>query len=125
MGKEGSCGFVPYYFGPLYRLLFPIYLIRVDPATLEPVRSKKTGLCKLARPGDTGLIVGQVRDHLIYTKFLGYTSEEETSKKILRNITSKGDCAFVSGDLMELDLYGNLYFKDRTGDTFRWKGMGE
>lgn len=120
-GKEGSCGFIPYYFGPLCRILFPIYLIKVDPDTLEPNRCKN-GLCKLASPGDVGLIVGQIKDHLPYTKFLGYTSKSETSKKILKNILGKGDYAFVSGDLMEMDLYGNLYFKDRTGDTFRWKG---
>lgn len=26
------------------------------------------------------------------------------------------------GDILVADEYGNLYFKDRTGDTFRWKG---
>lgn len=119
---DGSCGFIPYYFGYLTRFLFPIYLIKVNPATLEPVR-RRNGLCKLARPGDLGLIVGEIRPGLLFTKFLGYTSSEETSKKIIRNILTTGDFAFVSGDLMSLDFYGNLYFKDRIGDTFRWKGL--
>lgn len=26
------------------------------------------------------------------------------------------------GDILVLDELGYLYFKDRTGDTFRWKG---
>lgn len=29
---------------------------------------------------------------------------------------------FYSGDILVLDELGYLYFKDRTGDTFRWKG---
>lgn len=35
----------------------------------------------------------------------------------------KGDCAFQSGDLMYMDRWGYVYFRDRTGDTFRWKGQ--
>ena len=30
-------------------------------------------------------------------------------------------CPFA-GDILVMDEYGNLYFKDRTGDTYRWKG---
>lgn len=29
---------------------------------------------------------------------------------------------FNSGDILVMDLLYNLYFKDRTGDTFRWRG---
>lgn len=29
---------------------------------------------------------------------------------------------FSSGDLLTVDELGYVYFKDRTGDTFRWKG---
>ena len=34
----------------------------------------------------------------------------------------RGDAAFASGDLLTIDDLGFVYFKDRTGDTYRWKG---
>lgn len=27
-----------------------------------------------------------------------------------------------AGDVLIMDEYGHMYFKDRTGDTYRWKG---
>jgi len=27
-----------------------------------------------------------------------------------------------AGDILEMDEYGYMYFLDRTGDTFRWRG---
>lgn len=54
--------------------------------------------------------------------FLGYVDKAASSKKIVHDVFKKGDTAFLSGDLLVSDEYGNLYFKDRTGDTFRWKG---
>lgn len=97
-------------------------MIKVDPDTLELARSKKTGLCKFAKAGDVGMMVGEIRSGQIFTEYLGYTSAKESSKKLVRNVRRPGDFVFISGDLMEIDFYGNLYFKDRTGDTFRWKG---
>lgn len=29
---------------------------------------------------------------------------------------------FPVGDVLVMDKYGYMYFRDRTGDTFRWKG---
>lgn len=28
----------------------------------------------------------------------------------------------LEGDILEMDEYGYMYFRDRTGDTFRWRG---
>ena len=29
---------------------------------------------------------------------------------------------FLTGDVLVMDEYGYMFFKDRTGDTFRWRG---
>jgi citronellyl-CoA synthetase len=61
------------------------------------------------------------------TAFEGYTSEEESEKKVLRNALEQGDAWFNSGDLMRVVDVGftagfpHYQFVDRVGDTFRWK----
>ena len=54
--------------------------------------------------------------------FEGYTKAADTEKKILRDVFTKGDAWFRTGDLMRRDNHGYFYFIDRIGDTFRWKG---
>lgn len=49
-------------------------------------------------------------------------NQQETSKKIGRDIFKKGDSYFLTGDLLIKDEYGYVYFHDRIGDTFRWRG---
>jgi fatty-acyl-CoA synthase len=48
--------------------------------------------------------------------------QQETERKILRDVFAKGDAWFRTGDLMRKDALGYFYFVDRIGDTFRWKG---
>lgn len=43
-------------------------------------------------------------------------------KKIGHDIFEKGDSYFLTGDLLVKDEYGYVYFVDRIGDTFRWRG---
>ena len=62
-----------------------------------------------------------VRNHPV-RDFHGYADESSTRKKLLENVFSKGDLFFRSGDILVMDDLGWLYFKDRSGDTFRWRG---
>ncbi|NWV66332.1 S27A2 synthetase, partial [Malurus elegans] len=71
-------------------------------------------------PGQTGLLVVKITKA---TPFHGYAGDAaKTERKILRNVRAKGDAFFNSGDLLTTDRHGFIYFQDRVGDTFRWKG---
>lgn len=48
--------------------------------------------------------------------------QSDSNKKLVRDVFRKGDAAFVSGDILVADELGYLYFRDRTGDTYKWKG---
>jgi len=56
------------------------------------------------------------------SEFRGYTDDAATDKKIVRDVFSKGDRYYRSGDLMRYDEDDFFYFVDRIGDTYRWKG---
>lgn len=120
--KEGSCGFVsralPTWF---LKRIYPVSLIKCDLETGEPIRGAD-GLCILCEPGEIGQFVGRIVEKDPVRQFDGYSNQKETSKKIINNVFIKGDKAFASGDLLWMDELGYLYFHDRTGDTFRWKG---
>ncbi|NXJ00306.1 S27A1 protein, partial [Psophia crepitans] len=72
--------------------------------------------------GEPGLLVGQINQRDPLRRFDGYVSESATSKKIASNVLRKGDQAYLSGDVLVMDDLGYMYFKDRSGDTFRWRG---
>ena len=113
---EGSCGFISLIIPSIY----PVSLIKLDEETNEPLRDED-GLCMHCRGGESGEFVGKITRN-ISRQFDGYLNKDATNKKIIRSVFSHGDQAFLSGDLLTMDEYGYVYFKDRTGDTFRWKG---
>ncbi|CAJ0953070.1 unnamed protein product, partial [Mesorhabditis belari] len=115
----GSCGFFPIY--PHISQLYPVRLIKVDEQTGELVRGPD-GLCVSCRPGDTGEMIGVIKNDDTLLKFEGYVNKGDTAKKIYRDVIKKGDQVFASGDILHWDNLGYLYFRDRRGDTFRWKG---
>jgi len=75
-------------------------------------------------PNEVGEAIGQVLEEPSNAgrRFEGYTSEEDSERKILRGVFEPGDAWFRTGDLMRRDADGYFYFVDRIGDTFRWKG---
>ncbi|XP_073980024.1 long-chain fatty acid transport protein 4-like isoform X3 [Rhodnius prolixus] len=105
----------------LPEFLFPLAVIRIDPETEEPVRGKD-GLCIRCKTDESGMFVGLIKNNDPSRQFHGYVNQAESKKKIIYDVFTKGDSAFVSGDIMVMDELGYIYFKDRTGDTFRWKG---
>ena len=88
---------------------------------MEPTRDNE-GFCVECWPGETGLIVGEITSST-KNDFSGYANSNEASnKKIINNLFKPGQKAFNSGDLVKIDYHGWVYFVDRLGDTFRWRG---
>ncbi|XP_030331076.1 long-chain fatty acid transport protein 1 isoform X2 [Strigops habroptila] len=96
-------------------------LVKVNEDTMELSRDSQ-GLCIPCRPGEPGLLVGQINQQDPLRRFDGYVNESATSKKIASNVLRKGDQAYLSGDVLVMDDLGYMYFRDRSGDTFRWRG---
>ncbi|KAG5832770.1 hypothetical protein ANANG_G00294660 [Anguilla anguilla] len=73
-------------------------------------------------PGEPGLLVGRINQQDPLRRFDGYASQDATNKKIAHDVFKKGDSAYLSGDVLVMDELGYMYFRDRSGDTFRWRG---
>nr|XP_033482521.1 very long-chain acyl-CoA synthetase-like [Epinephelus lanceolatus] len=124
---EGNVGFVNYcgkvgaigkeHF--LYKMACKYALIRYDTEKEEPVKDSR-GFCIEVPRGETGLLVAKIGKR---APFSGYAKNtQQTEKKKLRDVFVKGDLYFNSGDLLKIDHEGFIFFQDRIGDTFRWKG---
>ncbi|KAL8741414.1 MAG: hypothetical protein Q9190_005977 [Brigantiaea leucoxantha] len=108
--------------GALFRfLLRNLYVpVEIDHSTGEMVRDSKTGLAKRVSHEVGGEILVKVPDE---SAFPGYWRNSEASrKKFVRDILSKGDLYYRSGDALRRTSDGRWYFMDRLGDTYRWKG---
>jgi len=117
-GEVGAIGRVPSFLA--HR--FPLALVKFDHATGAPVRDA-AGSCIRCAPGEAGEAIGRIDTSAqAGAAFEGYTSAQETARKILRNVFAPGDAWYRTGDLMRKDDNGFFYFVDRIGDTFRWKG---
>jgi fatty-acyl-CoA synthase len=118
-GKRGAIGHIPAYLA--HR--FSPALVLIDVERGEPVRDER-GFCVTCEPNQIGEALGKVDSDptSVGRRFDGYKNEEDSNKKVLRNVFEAGDTWIRSGDLMRRDEQGFFYFVDRVGDTFRRKG---
>ncbi|XP_006208419.2 long-chain fatty acid transport protein 2 [Vicugna pacos] len=124
---EGNIGFINYTrkigaigrLNYLQRKIITYELIKYDVEKDEPVRDGN-GYCIKVPKGEAGLLVCKITQ---LTPFAGYAGgKTQTEKKKLRDVFEKGDLYFNTGDLLIIDHENFVYFHDRVGDTFRWKG---
>ncbi|CAD7957410.1 unnamed protein product [Amoebophrya sp. A120] len=130
-------------YGAVARAILGLKIVKFDVETEEPLRvpvsEAQTDVSKSAtapQPGrvcrpafcvecdvdEPGELLFPIKSYLPHTTFSGYSDAASTDKKILRDVSRPGDCYFRTGDLLRRDKFGNYYFVDRIGDTFRWKG---
>ena len=114
--RIGSCGRVPFWEKTNLRL------VRYDQEKGDYIRDEN-GFLQLAGVNEPGEAIGMVIQYpgVVAGRFEGYTSEEASEKKLLRNVFQQGDVWWTSGDLLRCDEDGYCWFVDRIGDTFRWK----
>ena len=94
--------------------VYPVALIKVNEETGEPVRGED-GLCIRCKPFEPGMFVGKIIKNDPIRDFHGYADPSATKKKMAVDVFSRGDAAFLSGDILVMDELGYLFFKDRTG----------
>ena len=116
-GKIGAVGRIPSFLKSKFE---NVKFVKFDIEAEEPIRGAN-GLCMECDPDEVGEAIGRISTE-VRERFEGYNDEEATAKKILRDVFEPGDMWYRTGDLMRKDAGGWIYFVDRIGDTFRWKG---
>ncbi|SNS88842.1 long-chain-acyl-CoA synthetase [Rhodococcoides kyotonense] len=82
-------------------------------------RRGSNGKLKRVGTGEVGLLLSKVTDR---APFDGYSDDDASEKKLLRDGFKDGDTWFDTGDLVRKQGWLHVAFVDRLGDTFRWKG---
>ncbi|MCJ1399675.1 hypothetical protein MMC11_002877 [Xylographa trunciseda] len=98
-------------------------IVELDWDTELPARNpKRNNFCTRVQTGAPGELLYVVDPTNIKEAYSGYyNNEKATNEKIMRDVFSKGDMWFRTGDVVRIDHEGRMYFCDRIGDTFRWK----
>ena len=106
---------------PYMRGAINVALVRFDREAEQPLRGVN-GRCIPCAHDESGEAIARIDPTQAKMRFEGYSDAAATSAKVLRDVFAPGDAWFRSGDLMRQDRLGYLYFVDRIGDTYRWKG---
>ena len=112
--RPGAIGYIPW----IATFIYPVRVVAFDYSTEQPVRDPTTGLCREASEGE---LLGKLSSDPLRA-FDGYTSSAATSEKVLTSVFHPHDQWFRTGDLVRRDEEGYIFFVDRIGDTYRWKG---
>ncbi|XP_077989483.1 long-chain fatty acid transport protein 2-like [Glandiceps talaboti] len=113
--KVGSCGRMT----PLIQKLGKYRFVQYEFDTATPIRGAD-GRCLPAETGKPGLLLTPIDEVRAYKGYRG--KKELTESKKVSNVFKDGDLYFNTGDIFTLDKDYYMYFNDRLGDTFRWKG---
>jgi fatty-acyl-CoA synthase len=116
-GKVGAVGRYP------FKAITNVRIARYDVESESHPRDAR-GFCIECAPGEPGELLGRLPSSAKAPvgRFEGYTSKEDSERKVLHDVFKPGDAWFRTGDLLYRDDEGYYYFVDRIGDTFRWKG---
>ncbi|MDJ0392330.1 long-chain-acyl-CoA synthetase [Rhodococcus sp. G-MC3] len=96
----------------------PYAVVEYDEESGKAKRGKNGKLLKVGS-GEVGLLLSKVTDR---APFDGYSDDDASEKKLIRDGFKDGDCWFDTGDLVRKQGWMHVAFVDRLGDTFRWKG---
>lgn len=110
--------------GWIYRAItsFSSAIVEVDADTEKPWRDPQTGFCRRVAVRHPGELLAKLPADEPERRYQGYYGNESASQaKVLRDVFSKGDMWYRTGDVVREDSEGRFYFHDRIGDTFRWK----
>lgn len=96
----------------------PYAIVQYDKEKEQPIRDPK-GFCIKVKKGEVGLLIGKITNR---SPFDGYTDPEKNKSSIMKDVFTRGDSYFITGDLVRDIGCRHAQFIDRLGDTFRWKG---
>ena len=118
---EGNVGIVNFDGKPgmLGRLMPGQVVAKAEEGTADVSRDAQTNLCTKAKPGEDGILLGQINK---VNSFDGYVDKQKNAGKVLENPFGDGKNYFNTGDLVRLHDHSYVSFQDRLGDTYRWKG---
>lgn len=118
---DNTIGAVGFLAQSLPQSIYPVAIVKTNLETGEILRNER-GLCDRCGVDEPGMFIGLISNSDPTREFHGYLDKEASRKKVIEDVFVKGDKYFITGDILVMDELGYMYFKDRTGDSFRWKG---